>query len=230
MWIPVASEEELTRTAFDTTTGQPIAGLGTNYTEPFASGYVTEITEFNTMKAQTLLYGGFYIGRYEAGDGTNGTTLRTAATTEHTVVSKKGVAPYNYVPWGTSMSDASEIAGRSSAVYLSKKMYETSNSVTSTLCYSSQWDAMCRYIGDSQRTTPTKSAAELTGNIETDVSKNIYDLAGNCSEWTMEADDTKFRVNRGGLCSYALPICNRNSYVPTLTINYISFRSTLYIK
>lgn len=43
-----------------------------------------------------------YIGRFEA--GINSTTLRTAATTAQTVVCKRGVAPYNYVPWGKAMS------------------------------------------------------------------------------------------------------------------------------
>ena len=54
------------------------------------------------------------------------------------------------------------------------------------LCLGGQWDVMCRYIGDSSRTTPTKSEPELTGSVKTDVSKNIYDLAGNCCEVTMQ--------------------------------------------
>ena len=103
--------------------------------------------------------------------------------------SKRKVAPYNYVPWGISMNNASEIEGKSGAVYLSKSFASQHNytSVTSTLTYGCEWDAMCRYIGDSQRTTPAESALELTGSVATDVSKNIYDLAGNCEEWTMEA-------------------------------------------
>ena len=56
-------------------------------------------------------------------------------------------------------------------------MYD--GNVTSTLIYGCEWDAMCRYIGDSQRTTPKKSAPELTGSVASDVSKNIYDLAGS---------------------------------------------------
>jgi len=38
----------------------------------------------------------------------------------------------------------------------------------------------------------------LTGNVDTDVSKNIYDLAGNCKEWTMEAYSINTRVLRSG--------------------------------
>ena len=79
VWIPVSSEADLTRTKFDTTTGQTTTGLNTTFTEPSASGYSTEASEYNTMRAQVLKYGGFYIGRYEA--GVNSTTLRTKVTT-----------------------------------------------------------------------------------------------------------------------------------------------------
>ena len=228
VWIPVSSEADLERTKFDETTGQPTTGLSSDYTEPYANGYSTEASEYNTMKTQVLKYGGFYIGRFEA--GVNSTTLRADATTAQTVVCKKGVAPYNRVPWGKAMNDASEVEGKSGAVYLAKSMYANSNSVTSTLIYGCQWDAMCRYIGDSQRTTSAKSAPELTGSVSTDVSKNIYDLAGNCCEWTMEASNTSNRVKRGGRYDDAYPVSFRNYSLPTYYYDNLSFRPTLYIK
>ena len=226
VWIPVSGEADLTRTKFDTTTGQPTTGLDTIYTEPYASGYPTEASEYNTMRTQVLKYGGFYIGRFEA--GVNDTTLRKVATTAQTVVCKKGVAPYTYVPWGESMSDI----GTSGAVYLAKNFASQHNytSVTSTLTYGCEWDAMCRYIGDSQRTTPKKDAAELTGSVADDVSKKIYDLAGNCREWTMEAVATYGRVLRGGDYNYAFPVSNRGGTYPTINYDNFSFRPTLYIK
>ena len=230
VWIPVSSEADLTRTAFDETTGQPTTGLDTGFTEPYANGYSTEGSEYNTMRTQVLKYGGFYIGRYEA--GVNSITLRPDVTTEQTVVCKKGVAPYNYVPWGADLNDASEIEGESGAVYLAKNFASQHNytSVTSTLTYGCQWDTMCRYIGDSQRTTPKKDALELTGSVSTDVSKNIYDLAGNCWEWTMEALDTDFRVLRGGGYSIADPVSCRVIDGPVSYNDDFSFRPTLYIK
>ena len=237
VWIPVSSEADLTRTNFDTngkpTTNAPASGYSaTDCSEPYSSGYSTETSEYNTMRTQVLKYGGFYIGRYEA--GVNSITLRTDVTTAQTVVCKKGVAPYNYVPWGADMNDASEISGKSGAVYLAKNFASQNNytSVTSTLTYGCQWDAMCRYIGDSQRTTPEKSAPELTGSVSTDVSKNIYDLAGNCYEWTMEALNTYDRVLRGGYYSHADPVSYRHEYFfgPTNYNDFVSFRPTLYIK
>ena len=235
VWIPVSSEADLTRTNFDTngqpTTDAPAIGVSVaNCTEPYASGYSTEASEYNTMRTQVLKYEGFYIGRFEA--GVNSTTLRTKVTTAQTVVCKKGVAPYNYVPWGKAMNDASEVEGKSGAVYLAKNFASQHNytSVTSTLIYGCEWDAMCRYIGDSQRTTPKKGAPELTGSVSTDVSKNIYDLAGNCTEWTMEAYNTGNRVERGGYYNNAGPVSDRSSNLPTDNYDGNSFRSTLYIK
>ena len=231
VWIPVSGEADLTRTKFDTTTGQPTTGLSTSYTEPCASGYSTEASEYTTMKTQVLKYGGFYIGRYEA--GVNDTTLRTKVTTNQTVVCKKGVAPYNYVPWGKSINDASEISGKSGAVYLAKNFASQHNytSVTSTLTYGCQWDAMCRYIGDSQRKTPTKDAPELTGSVSTDVSKNIYDLAGNCTEYTMEAYREDERNSRGGNYINAFRVSDRCGSGSVNSFSHgDSFRPTLYIK
>ena len=236
VWIPVSSEADLTRTNFDTngqpTTDAPASGVSVaNCSEPYAKGYSTEASEYTTMKAQVLKYGGFYIGRFEA--GVNSTTLRTDATTAQTVVCKKGVAPYNYVPWGKNMNDASEVEGESGAVYLAKNFASQHNytSVTSTLTYGCEWDAMCRYIGDSQRKTPTKDAPELTGSVSTDVSKNIYDLAGNCTEYTMEAYRADERNSRGGNYINAFRVSDRCGSGSINSFGHgDSFRPTLYIK
>ena len=202
--------------------------------------YATEASEYNIMKTQVLKYGGFYIGRFEA--GVNSTTLRTKVTTAQTVVCKKGVAPYNYVPWGKNRDDVNtafapgannpDNVKTNGAVYLAKNFASQNNytSVTSTLTYGCEWDAMCRYIGDSQRTTPTKDAPELTGSVSTDVSKNIYDLAGSCYEWTMEAGGTYVRVLRGGSYNDACPVSDRGISDPTYSLVGSSFRPTLYIK
>ena len=230
VWIPVAKDTGLTRTVWDED-GQIIeeAEWADYYKEPLTSGgYSTEETEFNTMKTQVLKYGGFYIGRFEA--GVNNTTLRSGATAAQTVVCKKGVAPYNYVPWGISMSNAGEVAGASGAVYLAKNIYSKSNSVVSTLTYACQWDTMCRYIGDGGRTT-TEKEPELTGSLESDKSKNIYDLAGNCSEWTMEAYAT-YRTARGGGSNQGSSnaIRDRVAGEPNAIDETFSFRPALYIK
>ena len=219
VWIPVESDETFIRESFTTST------LSSDYTEPYASGYSTEESEYNIMRAQVLKYHGFYIGRYEA--GVNTTTLRTGSTsTAQEVVSKKGVAPYNYVAWGEDLDDI----GTNGAVYLSQNMYADSSSVTSTLIYGVQWDAMCRYIEDYTRTTNTKSAPELTGSVSTDVSKNIYDLAGNCTEWTMEARSTNNRVERGGDYYFSYAVSGRGYYDSAYDpYGLVAFRCSLYV-
>ena len=244
VWIPVSSEADLQRTNFDAngkpTTDAPASGRNVaDCEEPYSSGYATEASEYNTMRTQVLKYGGFYIGRYEA--GVNSTTLRTKSTANQTVVCKKSVAPYAYVPWGAAMNDVDSTfvpegdnSGSESgngAVYLAKNMYASSNSVTSTLTYGCQWDAMCRYIEDSQKTATTKSAVELTGSVATDVSKNIYDLAGNCQEWTIEKSTSRqWRTKRGGRYNNAFTINYRDYGNPKAGDRNVTFRPTLYIK
>ena len=244
VWIPVSSEADLQRTNFDAngkpTTENPSSGASSTLCEePYSSGYATEASEYNTMRTQVLKYGGFYIGRYEA--GVNSTTLRTKSTANQTVVCKKSVAPYAYVPWGAAMNDVNSTfvpegdnSGSESgngAVYLAKNMYASSNSVTSTLTYGCQWDAMCRYIEDSQKTATTKSAVELTGSVATDVSKNIYDLAGNCQEWTIEKSTSRqWRTKRGGRYNNAFTINYRDYGNPKAGDRNVTFRPTLYIK
>ena len=44
-----------------------------------------------------------------------------------------------------------------------------------------------------------QSSPTVTGSSESYAVKNIYDLAGNCFEWTMESYSTYGRIFRGRL-------------------------------
>ena len=82
--------------------------------------------------------------------------------------------------------------------------------------------------------TKNKSILLTTGATERNSSKNIYDLAGNCYEWTTEAHYTFKRVLRGGNYNgygSTAPPSDRGSYGPDVS-SYLgySFRPTLYIK
>ena len=73
-----------------------------------------------------------------------------------------------------------------------------------------------------------------TGYNEAWKANNIYDLAGNVMDWTMEASYTYFRVLRGGYYSFTgatYPARNRYaSNYPTNSDNTNGCRTTLYIK
>ena len=64
------------------------------------------------------------------------------------------------------------------------------------------------------------------------VTKNIYDLAGNVSEWTMENYNNANRVNRGGFYNNngnTYPASHRNNSAVTASANTIGVRQALVI-
>ena len=159
VWIPVEvkstdtenSIESFYRSAWATsasTGGKRTTGLSTDYTEPDSTndtvdktgiaGQITELTK------SIYKYGGFYIGRYEAGSTTE-RTWGSSQTAEFVVQQDK--YPYNWVTWGKSTSDVSE-----GAVYLCNNLYDKTNTnygATSMLCSGASWDSMLDFIKDS---------------------------------------------------------------------------------
>ena len=62
---------------------------------------------------------------------------------------------------------------------------------------------------------------------------NIYDLAGNLFEWTMESYNTDSRVYRGGhykSTGSSRPASIRGGSGPSGSVDGIGFRITLYLK
>ena len=120
------------------------AGEGLNWTDEWYNGCGMESGEYKTayqkMLKSVYTYGGFWIGRYEAGiEGT--TTETTNARTSYTTVtigsspkaiSQKDAIPYNYLYC-------------SEAQALAKEMTPNSN-YTSSLMFGIQWDLVCKYL------------------------------------------------------------------------------------
>ena len=109
VWVPVEITKTDTKTsiaAMERTNwgnNNPITGLSMNYyTEPYASGYTNEEKEYYDMLESVYTYGGFYIGRYEAGSEKPRYDTENK-TTEMSV--KRGKYPYNYVGWGPKMNN-----------------------------------------------------------------------------------------------------------------------------
>ena len=274
VWIPVEITEEerqagvtfeskYPRTEF--LNNAPTEEISADYSEPYANGgYEGEYEEYQEMINSVTEYGGFYIGRYEAGFEGNEPRSRQNQTTTQKVVVKKGVYVYNYVPWGNKMNDIGITMGHEEIynetigiVNLSKNFakengYDT-NKVTSSLIYGIQWDIMLRYIADEEHNVndsrnwgnynnSIEMAAEnsgksnmnyTTGRNEAWKAKNIYDIAGNVWEWTMEAYYKGGRVIRGGFYFHdgsSAPAAFRGYNAPFYSGDDLGFRLTLYFK
>ena len=228
-----------------------------NYGEAIATGINTnpEVTESKiTQSEATEMYQsvynneGFYIGRYEAGKDSNGN-----------VVIQKGSDVYNNVRWSrngqmdeTSEEIANEVDGKSDGAIELARRFDTENeytTATSTLCYGVQWDATLAWIdsdytgfpkdsrgkgnyNEDENTGLWKGSIALTGISEDYKVNNIYDLAGNVREWTMESYGKIYRVARGGnytATGYVSPTSRRDYTLPYYNFDYIGFRITLYL-
>ena len=235
------------------------------YTDTTTGWFVSE-TDYNNAKNKMLksVYenGGFYIGRYEAGIGTN----RTAAEEEASIepMSKPNVYPYNYVT-------------RTQAKVLAEKL--STAEYTNTLMFGMQWDLVLKYLEtkeipgtpnyltenskgwgnyydaeikninssakgsndygetynfDLKQGKPINTDILLTtGASEYTNKQNIYDLAGNEWEWTLEKADLTFDpcAYRGGCYSdvgsdYPASYCNYFS--TSFSRGYVGFRFSLY--
>ena len=160
----------------------------------------SEETEKEAIAMYNSVYanGGFYIGRYESGK-----------TSDGDVVIKKGVEVYRNIPWSVSenMIETQEVTG--GAIELARN-FDTKNgytAATTTLCYGVQWDTTLRFIDENYENYAKNSEGKgnynaidviPTGSNEEFAEKNIYDMAGNVYEWTMETYKDVMRVTRGG--------------------------------
>ncbi|MBQ8043506.1 MAG: SUMF1/EgtB/PvdO family nonheme iron enzyme, partial [Clostridia bacterium] len=78
-----------------------------------------------------------------------------------------------------------------------------------------------------------KSWALSTGALKDANINNIYDMAGNMYEWTMEGYSTFDRAIRGGSFIFTgtdLPVAYCDGYNPNTAASSIGFRPSLYIK
>lgn len=148
------------------------------------------VQEYKAMSDSIKKYKGFYIGRYELTGSVNSPTEKKGASLTNTNWYNLYKACQNVV------------------------RDETGN-VKSTMIYGVQWDAVCSWLKQSGFDTDSNSSSwgnykdssenanidgagskQVTGYSEYWKAYNIYDLAGNCYEWTQEAYSTDRRVVR----------------------------------
>ena len=171
-----------------------------NHNSDYKNAIAKDIEQFKTSVKNNH---GYYIGRYEAGVVDYNSSVSTSNSdykinwTGYTgdnikLVCKKEQQVWNYV----TQNKASE---------LSRDMYKSEAKVTSDLINSYAWDTAIVFVQkcgkESNSSTYsrtwghssiTEGMPQATGtNILTETSKvdkqcNIFDMAGNCLEWTTE--------------------------------------------
>ena len=227
------------------------------------------IAAYQKMLKSVYTYGGFWIGRYEAGiKGSieDATKYRTTASerivigTSPKAIIKKDAIPYNNIYCNEAQALANEIT--------------PDNDYKSSLLFGIQWDLVCKFLeakseltstdinSDSSKwgiykdiiRTITSENAKQAGNLWTKITEikpadiillttgasdetkkmNIYDLAGNEWEWTLEhaTSDIKYPcAYRGGgyyCIGSSYPASYRFNYSTSYSDNSFSFRVTLY--
>ena len=181
-------------------------------------------TEFNSMIASVERYGGFYIGRYETGN-----------LSQEKLCVVKNNSDINNQAWYT--------------IYNKAKGMAANNNVMTTMIWGNQWDATMRWMYNSGNEEKKKytydstskgnyygtneDKAIATGTNDAYEINNIYDMAGNIYEWTMEKL-RYFRVIRGGGYAYSsskYPAAYLGDGLsPEASDDYRGFRLTLHIK
>ena len=169
--------------------------------------YASEYTDNDTNQESVNTYGGFYIARYEAGDGdANGTERSSSSSNSNTVVSKKGAIVYNYISQPDSITRAESMyTGKSKLIsgagwdrtlnWLIETKAKTENEV---FVNSSSWGNYYDSTGNAKTNSGPSNINHTTGRNEAWKANNIYDLAGNVGDWTTEALGSDRRVFRGG--------------------------------
>ena len=146
VWIPVGdvitdsngSTTTITLGRYDFNSDGSTTTVSSSYTEDTAeshnSSYGNVIAkDINDFIEKANSSGGYYIGRYEAGDATATSSARTSSTSDtNPIVSKAGVYPYNYITQPQASS-------------LCQNMYSSSN-FESDLINSYAWDTAIVFI------------------------------------------------------------------------------------
>ncbi len=215
----------------DSTSNREPANLDSNYDSTSKNSSWTSTLyqeEYKKMIKSVSQYGGFYVGRYEM-------SLNSET--------KNAESKYGATSANASDTDTNMWYG----LYNKAKTYAPENAsqkVVSSMIWGSQYDAMLKWMKGNNinvtSTTPTdlsigttsRNTARVTGTVSKDKLSNIYDLLGNSFEWTQEASNVNYRVDRGGCYNFSGAPSYRSYHnnFPTYIYSYLGSRLTLYIK
>ena len=225
------------------------------------------IATYQKMLKSIYTYGGFWIGRYEAGIEGSINDLTKARTSHSNIVigtsqkaiSQKDAIPYNYVYCSEAQALANEMAADGNCV--------------SSLLFGIQWDLVCKFLEakseltveninsdsnnygnykDVEKIITSKNSKKYetswtnmvenktdssillsTGASDKTKEMNIYDLAGNEFEWTLEktskiSDPCAARGGHYYDTGTNFPISCRNNNSVIGNSSGFGFRVTLY--
>ena len=199
--------------------------------------------DFDKMLNSVATYGGFYIGRYETGD-----------LSQATPVVKRTNTDINNQTWYTMWKKARKLSGTSAGVQMIwgiqwdetlKWLIDTGEKTYAEIASDSTSWGNYSNNGFTYYTSTSKATAEKesgfgeripTGGYEGTNANNIYDLAGNVSEWTHISSYTgnnRSRYNYGGYYSSTgsdKPVESSISNSPYNKYKDRGVRVTLYIK
>ena len=195
--------------------------------------------DFNNMVDSVEKYGGFYIGRYETGD-----------LNQDVAVVQKGNTNISNQTWYTMYKKCKTLSNNNNNVvtgmawgnqfdrtlmWLIESGAKTKEEISSnSTSWANYGNATFEYTNSSGSVVTKNSGSYVripAGSTDYTKVNNIYDLAGNVYDWTMEAYSSGSRVMRGG--SYdlgSITASYRNSNLPTNNYYYYGCRSALYIK
>lgn len=196
--------------------------------------------EYNKMIKSVSQYGGFYVGRYEM--SLNSETKNAESKYGATSANAKDTDTNQ---WYGLYNKAKTYAPEKN----SDNTENASQKVVSSMIWGSQYDAMLKWMkgngievtskqptdlsigATSKNTTRVTGGANSGQSVSKDKLSNIYDILGNSLEWTQEADDTSYRVSRGGYYYESdAPSFRDAIYHPTSPSSDLGSRLTLYIK
>ena len=201
--------------------------LGASSTKDMADKMVAE---YKATYESIKKYKGFYIGRYELTGSVESPTVQKGKTvvTEQNWYNLKEACT-NIV--STTYAQTMMIYGNQWDEVMSwLKTTEFASDPSKVDSDSSSWGNYSTSTGAAATNSGEKRPS---GYNEAWQANNIYDLAGNCYEWTQEAYFTFFRVYRGGYYSYGgsdTPASDRNGSHPDVSNSRFSSRPALYIK
>ncbi len=194
--------------------------------------------EFSQMIESVEKYGGFYIGRYETG-----------IVNQEKLVIRKGETNITGQSWYSIYSKSKSLKNENTNIetglmWVNQKdrilmwLIESGNKSKEEICKdSSGWgnykNASFEYINiNGEKVTKESNVSERipTGSSEYTKANNIYDLAGNVSEWSMEGSNTYYRTHKGGNFIGDGNATQSQAFYPSSGASYIGSRAMLYIK